>query len=104
LKTDETLHEREITESEIGAVKTSSEFADELRSAPLANLKGRATSASAAALVSHLANAYPRSTKSATRSNKPRKLEPQFHAAIGAFLADLLMSPVKNSEAIDPSR
>jgi hypothetical protein len=58
LKIDETLREREITESEIGAVKTSSELADELRFAPLANLKGRATSAPAAALVSHLANAY----------------------------------------------
>jgi hypothetical protein len=92
LKTDETLYEREITESEIGAVKTSSELADELRSAPLANLKGRATSTSAAALVSHLAEAHPRTTKNATRSNRPRKLEPQFHAAIGAFLADLLMA------------
>ena len=92
LKTDETLHEREITESEIGAVKASSELADELRSAPLANLKGRATSVSAAALVSYFADAYPRTTKNATRSNKPRKLEPQFHAAIGAFLADLLMA------------
>jgi hypothetical protein len=37
-------------------------------------------------------DAYPRSTKNATRSNKPRKLEPQVHAAIGAFLADLLMA------------
>ena len=40
--------------------------------------------------MSHLANAYPRTTKNATRSNRPRKLEPQLHAAIGAFLADLL--------------
>src|SRR4029077_1229739 len=91
LKKDDALHGPEI-DSEFGASKTSSELADELRSAPLANLKGRATSASAAALVSHLSNAYPRTTKSATRSNKPRKLEPQFHAAIGAFLADLLMA------------
>ena len=42
--------------------------------------------------MSHLADAYPRTTKKATRSNKPRKLEPQVHAAIGAFLADLLMA------------
>jgi hypothetical protein len=87
LKTDETLYE-----GEIDTEKTSPELADELRFAPLANLKGRATSASAVALVSHLAGAYPRTTKTASRSNKPRKLEPQFHAAIGAFLADLLMA------------
>src|ERR1700722_1023612 len=83
---------REIAHSEFASAKTSPELADELRFAPLANLKGRATSASAAALVSHLAEAYPRTTKNATRSNKPRKLEPQLHAAIGAFLADLLMA------------
>jgi hypothetical protein len=91
LKTDETSHEAEI-HSEASAAKTSPELTDELRFAPLANLKGRATSASAAALVSYLADAYPRTTKKATRSNKPRKLEPQVHAAIGAFLADLLMA------------
>jgi hypothetical protein len=91
LKTDETLHEGEI-HSEVTAAKTSPELADELQFAPLANLKGRATSAAAVALVSHLADAYPRTTKKATRSNKPRKLEPQVHAAIGAFLADLLMA------------
>ena len=91
MKTDEASHEAEI-DSELANVKTSPELADELRFAPLANLKGRATSASASALVSHLAEAYPRTTKKATRSNKPRKLEPQVHAAIGAFLADLLMA------------
>jgi hypothetical protein len=92
LKTDETLHEVEITDSEVGAVKTSAELADELRFAPLANLKGRAISTSAAALVSYLADTYPRTTKNATRSNKPRKLEPKVHAGIAAFLADLLMA------------
>jgi hypothetical protein len=91
LKTDETLHEKEI-DGEFAAARTSPELADELRFAPLANLKGRATSASAAALVSYLADTYPRTTKNATRSNKPRKLEPQVHAAIAAFLADLLMA------------
>ena len=91
MKTDETPHEAEIY-GEVTAAKTSPELADELRFAPLANLKGRAISAPAAALVSYLAGAYPRSTKNATRSNKPRKLEPQVHAAIGAFLADLLMA------------
>jgi hypothetical protein len=91
LKADETPPEAEI-DGEATAAKTSPELADELRFAPLANLKGRATSASAVTLVSHLADAYPRTTKNATRSNKPRKLEPQVHASIGAFLADLLMA------------
>lgn len=90
MKTDETLH-GEI-DSEFAVAKTSPDLADELRSAPLANLKGRAISTSAVALASYLADAYPRTTKDATRSNKPRKLQPQVHAAIGAFLADLLMS------------
>jgi hypothetical protein len=89
LKIDKTLHQQEIA-CEATAAKTSPELADDLRFAPLANLKGRATSASAAALVLHLAGAYPRTTKSAKKSNKPRKLEPQVHAAIAAFLADLL--------------
>jgi hypothetical protein len=92
LKTDEALHEGEIAESEVGAVKASRELADQLYVAPLANLKGRATSPSAAALVSYLADAYPRTTKNATRSNKARTLEPKVHAAIAAFLADLLMA------------
>jgi hypothetical protein len=91
LKTDEALHEDEI-DPEFAAAKTSPELADELRFAPLANLKGRTTSPSAAALVSYLADAYPRTTKNATRSNRPRTLKPQFHAAIGAFLTDLLMA------------
>ena len=92
LKPDETLYGGETVDSEVGTAKTSPELADELRFAPLANLKGRATSAPAAALVSHLADAYPRTTKKATRSNKPRTLQPQVYAAIGAFLADLLMA------------
>ena len=91
MKTDETPREAEFY-GEVTAPKTSPELADELRFAPLANLKGRAISAPAASLVSYLAGTYPRSTKNATRSNKPRKLEPQVHAAIGAFLADLLMA------------
>jgi hypothetical protein len=92
LKTKETPHEGRLIYREAAAAKTSPELADELRFAPLANLKGRAISASAVALVSHMAGAYPRTTKKAKRSNKPHKLEPQIHAAIAAFLADLLMA------------
>jgi hypothetical protein len=92
LKTDETRHEEGVTGSELGTVERPPELADQLRSAPQANFKGRAISTSAAALVAYLADAHPRTTKTATRSNKLRKLEPQLHKAIGAFLADLLMA------------
>jgi hypothetical protein len=91
LKKDDARGEGEI-DSEFADTTTSPDVADELRVAPLANLKGRAISTPASALVSFLATAYPRTTKNATRSNKPRKLEPKFHAAISAFLADLLMA------------
>ena len=90
MNTDEALHVE--GGGKVVTAKLSPELADELRYAPLANLKGRVTSASATALVSFLANAYPRTTTNATRSNRPIKLEPQFHAAIGAYLADLLMA------------
>jgi hypothetical protein len=92
LKTVEKPHEDEVIDREAASAKTSPELADELRFAPLANLKGRAISASAAGLVLHLADAYPRTTKNAKRSNRPRKLESQVHAAIGAFLAEILMA------------
>src|SRR5215211_2077375 len=81
-----------MIDSELVALERPPDLADQLRSAPLAKLRGRATSTLAASLVAHVADAHPRTTKSATRSNKPRKLEPQVHAAIGAFLADLLMA------------
>jgi hypothetical protein len=59
LKIDEPSHEGEIISINAMGAKASPEFADELRFAPLANLKGRATSASATALVAHFAGAYP---------------------------------------------
>jgi hypothetical protein len=90
LNSDEALHVE--SGGKVVTAKLSPELADELRYAPLANLKGRATSAAAIALVLSLANVFPRTTKNATRSNRPIKLEPQFHAAIGAYLADLLMA------------
>jgi hypothetical protein len=91
LKIDETPRDGGVTYWEVTA-KASPELADELRFAPLANLKGRAISASAAALVEHLADAYPRPTSKGKVSYKPGKLLPQIHAAIAAFLADLLMA------------
>jgi hypothetical protein len=83
--------------NEVG--KISPELADELRFAPLANLRGRAISAAATALVSYLATAYPRTPKKEGTSYKPKKLLPQLHAAIGAFLADLLMAQANDDGA-----
>ncbi|MDA9398555.1 hypothetical protein XH79_06965, partial [Bradyrhizobium sp. CCBAU 45389] len=70
-------------------------MADELRYAPEGNLKGYARSDEAIALVRLLAQTNPRVPQVATetsRTNKPRKLEPNFHRAIGAFLASLLLA------------
>lgn len=72
-----------------------SELADELRYAPEGNLRGYATSGQAGDLVRHLACVYPRvpqRSTNTTRTNKPRKLEGNFHRAIGAFLAALLLA------------
>jgi len=72
-----------------------SELADELRYAPLGNLRGYAVSKQGTALVQHLAHKYPRVAQGSTgtkRTNKPSKLEPNFHRAIGAMLAALLVA------------
>lgn len=92
MKTDETTQDEPIISQEVPSTKTSPELADELRFAPLANLKGRPISASATALVSHLVGAYPRAANRDGTTYKPKKLLPQIHAAVGAFLADLLMA------------
>jgi hypothetical protein len=73
----------------------SPELIDELRYAPQGNLRGHATSEKATALVLHLAQKYPRGAHGSVptkRTNKPRKLEPNFHRAIGAFLAELMVA------------
>jgi hypothetical protein len=80
----------------------SPELADELNYAPLANLKGHAVSEQATALVQHLAHKYPRAAQASTRTklaNKPRKLEPDFHRAIAAFLAELLAARAEEGAA-----
>jgi hypothetical protein len=92
LRADKALQGAPIISQEPSSAKTSPELADELRYAPLANLKGRTISAAATALVTHLATAYPRTSSKKGASYKPQKLLPQLHAAIDAFLADLLMA------------
>jgi hypothetical protein len=80
----------------------SPELADELNYAPLANLKGYAVSEQATALVQHLAHKYPRVAQGSTktkRTNKPRKLEPDFHRAIAAFLSELLAARAEEGAA-----
>src|SRR5262249_20222363 len=63
-------------EEEVDRIDVADDDADQRHAAPLAKLRGRATSASAATLVSHLADAHPRTTKVlTTRSNQPRKLQ-----------------------------
>jgi hypothetical protein len=91
LTTDKALQDEPIVAQEAASAKISPELADELRDAPLASLKGRTISASANGFVLHLAAEYPRTTNKDGASYKPNKLLPQIHAAIGAFLADLLM-------------
>lgn len=86
------LQDAPIISQEPHSPKTSPELADELRYAPLANLMGRTISSAATALVTHLATAHPRTSSKKGASYKPQKLLPQLHAAIGAFLADLMMA------------
>jgi len=67
-----------------------SSIADELEFAPLANLRGSAESPEAKALVSSLAERYPR--KPGTRENPYARVKTKvaFENAIGAFLGELL--------------
>ncbi len=90
--TAEAITELDIREEDVERT-VSPELADELRYAPLANLKGHAVSEQAIALVQHLAHKYPRGAQGVTRTtraNKPRKLEPNYQRAVAAFLAELL--------------
>jgi hypothetical protein len=95
------MNELDVREENVERT-VSPELADELRYAPLANLKGHAVSEQATALVRHLAHKYPRVAQGSTRTkrtNKPRKLEPVFHRAIAAFLAELLASSAQEEAA-----
>src|ERR1700730_17563909 len=70
---------------------TPSELADELEYAPLANLRGCAESTEAKALVSHLAEVYPRKPGTSEKTYAPRLNTKVGHEnAIGAFLGELL--------------
>ena len=65
---------------------------DELRYAPLANLRGRSESEEAKALVHHLAEQYPRGTGKNGKAKAYRQVKTRtgFELAIAAFLAELL--------------
>jgi hypothetical protein len=70
----------------------ASDLADELRYAPLANLRGRSESEAAKALVSHLAEQYPRGAGKNTSARAYRQVKTRtgFELTIAAFLAELL--------------
>jgi hypothetical protein len=78
-----------------GVAKTSPELADELYLAPRANMKGRAISAQAAALVSFLDEAYPRPTEAGALRAPYRAGVVQTRKrceGIAALLAELLIA------------
>ncbi len=89
------LPELPETTSPKPVAKTSPELASELYLAPRANMKGRATSTEAAALVSFLDEAYPRpkeeGAKVAYRGPKGTAARRQ---AIAALLAELLIAAI----------
>jgi hypothetical protein len=74
------------------ATPTPSDLADELRYAPLANLRGRSESDEAKALVHHLAEQYPRGAgeNQCTKAYRQVKRRAGFELAIAAFLTELL--------------
>jgi hypothetical protein len=69
---------------------SASDIADELRYAPLANLRGRSESDAAKALVRRLAEDYPRGAGQSAKPYRQVKTRAAFELAIAAFLAELL--------------
>jgi hypothetical protein len=92
----EQVYQLEIHETSepYGVAKTSPELADELRLAPLANLKGRAVSEQASTLVSFLDSLFLRPSKASAKkaTYRPGKLALQRQQAIAALLAELLIA------------
>jgi len=84
--------ERDTTEYQDKASLSASELADELRYAPLANLRGRSESDAAKALVRQLAEDYPRGAgkEEGAKPYRQVKTKAAFELAIAAFLAELL--------------
>jgi hypothetical protein len=78
--------------SEDSSAPSASELRDELRYAPLANLRGRSESDHAKALVRHFAEQYPRGTgkNGSAKAYRQVKTLAAFELAIAAFLAELL--------------
>jgi hypothetical protein len=79
------------THSQDNFALAAAELRDELRYAPLANLRGRSESEEAKATVRHLAERFPRGAKKeGTKPYKQVKTRTAFEIAIAAFLAELL--------------
>jgi hypothetical protein len=81
-----------VEPSETDDAQTASDIADELRYAPLANLRGRTQSEESTALVRRLAQEYPRGAgkNESTKTYRQVKTRTGFELAIAAFLAELL--------------
>jgi hypothetical protein len=83
--------ERDTAEHQANDMPSASDIADELRYAPLANLRGRSESVGAKALVHRLAEDYPRGAgKRGAKPYRQVKTLAAFELTIAAFLAELL--------------
>ena len=83
--------ETDTAENQGKDTPSASEIADELRYAPLANLRGRSESTEAKALAHRLAEDYPRGAgKKGAKPYRQVKTRAAFELTIGAFLAELL--------------
>jgi len=83
---------QEISQEGPQDLQSGSNLRDELRYAPLANLRGRSESDEARALVHRLAEQYPRGAEKSesAKAYKQVKTRTGFELAIAAFLAELL--------------
>jgi hypothetical protein len=83
--------EKKTAEHQGNDTPSASDIADELRYAPLANLRGRSERAGAKALVHRLAEDYPRGAgKRGAKPYRQVKTLAAFELTIAAFLAELL--------------
>ncbi|MGM4919555.1 hypothetical protein [Tardiphaga sp. 813_E8_N1_3] len=91
---DDTFDDDSVADATFEAAELTSGDKDELNNAPQASLSGRAETDAAQALVTHLADKYPRHTGEAkTAKGYPQiKRKSGFETAIAAFLAELLQA------------
>jgi hypothetical protein len=92
----------QITRRRVPERKTTHELAEELRYAPLANLRGRVKSPRSRALVHRLAEEYPRKPRDGgtnTKTYTQSKTRPALELAIAAFVAELLAAQADDQRA-----